>query len=1058
VMLQNISEQSTKGNVALIGHDIEENSNVPQRISDNVQETELQNVLLDPLQLTSNKSKSASNIASEELGKFDNSSCLRAMEMLDKQYVNYASPPIHQNSYFTREAYGRYSQYSLRRVYEMSVDHQRTNNMINDNHEIADKGTSSAVDKECSSIIDTEVPSIVDKEIPSIVDKEIPSIVDKEIPSIIDKEIPSIIDKEIPSIVDKEVPSTVNKEVPIVVDQEAHQVINSKLPEVLPEKNPIYSDEDDLVMDDQSDGDDAEVIVTQRKNSEQGSQHEEASNYSRGLVAEQSHSQNSSARSTIKETRIDEVSSAQAKSNPANNKPDEKLQAIESQDSYDVIGPYLQLLGKHKKQSERPSVKRDSNNSINSSTQVASTPVDTASVSSDASHNSPTTTTPYSKMSHEQHINFLRLTLLSETNSTLLTEPDWGFISVMKERFREEREEYIQWMYNRSQERIVYLDQKIANQLERHFTSCVERVTKNYPRFYEVSFTMGLALPSPSPDEPVLKFSKTIKRVGTCYKFRLQLPTPSHTLKVPLEREYRSFNTNFADNNHAGSTDSNTLDEKQNQQSDVDMVDVHNQTEVKSPNNVEPIKVPKKYWQKMSMPVVSRDPLIPLMVIQHKVNIVISSSSLCALVALQASADVEIELPIRVTESKDSDTVLKTVYVDKPLLKRHMTPRQRNQNFYDIAFESMAFDLGVDVNDVFNNSMGNVHNLVSPESQKKDEKMENCSLTKIGSCSNSDKPIDSTCHEILSDEHLRSGNLIYNLWNFGDMVILIRCKAHSYIQESNNDSKNRIIGVKTKLEYQLDLGSEEITNLERARWWIYTYIRNNAHLILGHVNVPANELVDIQRMRMADIIPDGNWPRPHSKMLHHVLKKLQCLPVGSYLFSHEKGDPHATVYKSAEISSLTNQVQYSSEPNGQTLTILPEVATHLYDLHRAHSQSPLLDLKTVPFVLIKWSGLQNQVPYTFPIRPPEKRLVYCFDFIKFGKCDKTDCVYPHLSKEQCELSGLKTNYCFVFADTGKCENRNESTNPLDLDDKNMVESSGTSLAPDFEMLLREFNS
>lgn len=52
-------------------------------------------------------------------------------------------------------------------------------------------------------------------------------------------------------------------------------------------------------------------------------------------------------------------------------------------------------------------------------------------------------------------------------------------------------------------------------------------------------------------------------------------------------------------------------------------------------------------------PTVSKDPLIPDMVAQHKVNIVISSGGLCALVALQASSKVEFELPVRVVETKD---------------------------------------------------------------------------------------------------------------------------------------------------------------------------------------------------------------------------------------------------------------------------------------------------------------------------------------------------------------------------------------------------------------------
>lgn len=44
-------------------------------------------------------------------------------------------------------------------------------------------------------------------------------------------------------------------------------------------------------------------------------------------------------------------------------------------------------------------------------------------------------------------------------------------------------------------------------------------------------------------------------------------------------------------------------------------------------------------------------------------------------------------------------------------------------------------------------------------------------------------------HEKLSGDYLHSGNLIYSLWNFGDVVILIRCKAHGFIQELDSDHK-----------------------------------------------------------------------------------------------------------------------------------------------------------------------------------------------------------------------------------------------------------------------------
>lgn len=102
------------------------------------------------------------------------------------------------------------------------------------------------------------------------------------------------------------------------------------------------------------------------------------------------------------------------------------------------------------------------------------------------------------------------------------------------------------------------------------------------------------------------------------------------------------------------------------------------------------------------------------------------------------------------------------------------------------------------------------------------------------------------------------------------------------------------------------------------------------------------------------------------------------------MFSHERGDPHATLFKSVDIDNqlLTNSPEITP--------IRSEITTYLYDLHKVHSQSPLLDSETIPFIPIQWSGPPNQVPLTFPIRPAEKRPFYCFDFIKFGKCDKKD--------------------------------------------------------------------
>ncbi|CAJ0761297.1 16157_t:CDS:10 [Entrophospora sp. SA101] len=192
----------------------------------------------------------------------------------------------------------------------------------------------------------------------------------------------------------------------------------------------------------------------------------------------------------------------------------------------------------------------------------------------------------------------------------------------------------------------------------------------------------------------------------------------------------------------------------------------------------------------------------------------------------------------------------------------------------------------------------------------------------------------------------------------------------------------RILGVKTKLEYQLDAGLEETTILERACWWIYNYIRPDAHLMLGRINVLNNELHLVEWRKMIDIIPDGNWPTPYSNMIHYIMKNLKGLPAGTYLLSKLKGEQHATIYRNNEAietqaltaSATTTPMDIETDDDADGTTInIPEYETHFYDLHKAHSKPPSLDRETIPFVRLKWNGPLEQVPDTFPIRTTDTR-------------------------------------------------------------------------------------
>lgn len=48
---------------------------------------------------------------------------------------------------------------------------------------------------------------------------------------------------------------------------------------------------------------------------------------------------------------------------------------------------------------------------------------------------------------------------------------------------------------------------------------------------------------------------------------------------------------------------------------------------------------------------------------------------------------------------------------------------------------------------------------------------------------------------------------------------------------------------------------EEVTIDETARWWIYTYIRPDAHLMLGRIDVHTSQILSVEKWDMPKILP-----------------------------------------------------------------------------------------------------------------------------------------------------------------------------------------------------------
>ncbi|GBC36260.1 uncharacterized protein OCT59_022068 [Rhizophagus irregularis] len=580
----------------------------------------------------------------------------------------------------------------------------------------------------------------------------------------------------------------------------------------------------------------------------------------------------------------------------------------DSKTSGDILGPFLELLDENRK-NETLLIQKQS------ATNITDVP---------SNSRSEMMNLPYSSMSSEEHLKYLQIEAVIYRNPELVSKEQRNFYQNMSERVINEQKNFERWQFERSKLFVGHLNPLIENKVMNHLKYGRQSNINVYSR---IELTIGLN--PASHGEPELKFKQKLSSIEKPFEFSIP-PTVVNQIPFQLEKELWL-------------------------------------NDIPSANTLSADFAIKDYWQKMRIPVVSQDPLIPEMLSNHKVDIVISSGGLTALVGLAESTDVDLEIPIKIVEFTKENSTLKTIYIDKPFVKKKMTPREINQVYYNTAFKSMALKM------------------------------------------NKDGELQHSSH-----------NLEYSLWNIDDISILIRCKSDGYYRDS--DQKIRTVGIKSKLDYQLDYNYESISFIEQSRWWIYSMIRNKADLMLGRIDVPMNTLNMVERVSAENILPDENRVKSLVKKLHYIFKQLQRqLFQGSYILRHEKGEAYAVVYKSVE----------TAENYSLTSSKLTEI-----------------DRETISFVPLVWKGLQAQIRNTFPFRteqtrgPPQKKSKKKFNVPSEKSKSR--------SKSKSKSKSKKSNEC---DDLQYIADHIIKPKIYDLD--NMEESSGSS-APDFATLLNNF--
>ncbi|XP_074659636.1 uncharacterized protein LOC141912291 isoform X2 [Tubulanus polymorphus] len=134
-------------------------------------------------------------------------------------------------------------------------------------------------------------------------------------------------------------------------------------------------------------------------------------------------------------------------------------------------------------------------------------------------------------------------------------------------------------------------------------------------------------------------------------------------------------------------------------------------------------------------------------------------------------------------------------------------------------------------------------------------------------------------------------NVTYGLWSFGEHRLIVRCQLHGCLHDSNN-TLNVPVYIIPKMEYQPMFGMEVLSVGDVARTWMSSFIRQNCQIIRPRVNAFNHDIMTVEQVDPARIIPpQSNFkPDKYMNVIHHILESVSRLSEGYYLLKHDKGD------------------------------------------------------------------------------------------------------------------------------------------------------------------------
>lgn len=178
---------------------------------------------------------------------------------------------------------------------------------------------------------------------------------------------------------------------------------------------------------------------------------------------------------------------------------------------------------------------------------------------------------------------------------------------------------------------------------------------------------------------------------------------------------------------------------------------------VETPQSMQPLSAESAYKRPTmpQMPVVSADPHADALAHQHGVEIVASSSVLCALFQT-VGPDFHQTWQIPIVVKKHGGRAV--AYLDKPLIRPKYDMREKNGMFFQTAYEGAL--------------------VRKPSDAAPALVLKACGEPRLGcECFPGTAPIPL--------ELVQDNNVCYHTWQLGDLKFLVRSRIHGWVAESN---------------------------------------------------------------------------------------------------------------------------------------------------------------------------------------------------------------------------------------------------------------------------------